>query len=136
MGYLLSFTDNTPRCQPHECPEPPLPPMRSINISTKSALLVESNESLSKFLRRCLKDEGYTVRSASTSEEGLRLFHDFAPFNVVLIDYCVSRRRGVVVDCLALQTNGIDLAMSIHEIDPSQGIIIAAFAYRSAGEVP
>jgi len=83
-----------------------------------------------------LKDEGYTVRSASNSEEGLRLFRDFAPFNVVLIDYCVSRGSGIEVDYLAPQTNGIELALTIHRIDPSQGIIIAAFAYRSAGEVP
>jgi len=110
--------------------------MRSINISTKSALLVESNESLSKFLRRCLKDEGYTVRSASTSEEGLRLFHDFAPFNVVLIDYFISEQKGTGVDYLAPQTKGVELALAIHDIDPSQGIIITAFAYRSAGEVP
>jgi len=54
----------------------------------------------------------------------------------VLIDYFVSRRRGAGIDCLAPQINGVELALAIHSIDPLQGIIIAAFAYRSAGEVP
>jgi CheY-like chemotaxis protein len=136
MGYSLSFIDSTPPSQPHGRREPTLLPTRSINTSTKSALLVESDESLSNFLRRRLKDEGYAVRSASNSEEGLRLYRDCAPFNVVLIDYFVSQRSGVGIDYLAPQTKGVELVMAIHDIDPSQGIIIAAFAYRSAGEVP
>jgi CheY-like chemotaxis protein len=136
MGYSLSFIDSTPSSQPHGRPETSSPPTRSINTSTKSALLVESDESLSNFLRRRLKDEGYAVRSASNSEEGLRLYRDCAPFNVVLIDYFVSQRSGVGIDYLAPQTKGVELAMAIHDIDPSQGMIIAAFAYRSAGEVP
>jgi CheY-like chemotaxis protein len=136
MGYLLSFIDTTPPCQPPERPEPPLPPTQSINASQKSALLVENDESLSNFLRRCLKDEGYAVRTASNSEEGLRLYRDCAPFNVVVIDYCVPQRNGVGINCYAPQTQGMELAMAIRDIDPSQGIIIAAFDYRSAGEVP
>lgn len=135
MGYSLSFIDSTPPHQPHQHTEPTLPPTRSINTSTKSALLVESDESLSNFLRRRLKDEGYAVRTASNSEEGLRLYCECAPFNVVLIDYFVFPRAGVVIDCLAPQTKSIELAMAIRDIDPSQGIIITAFAFRSAGEV-
>jgi len=43
----------------------------------------------------------------------------------------------VGIDYLApLQTHGIELAMAIRQINPSQGIIIAALAYRNAGEVP
>ncbi len=136
MGYSLSFIDSTHSSQPHERLEPSLPPTRSINTATKSALLVESDESLSNFLRRRLKGEGYAVRTASNGEEGLRLYRDCAPFNVVLIDYFVSQRSGVGIDYLAPQTKGVELAMAIHHIDLSQGIIIAAFAYRSAGEVP
>ena len=136
MGYSLSFIDSTPPNQPHNRPAPSLLPTRSINTSAKSALLVESDESLSNFLRRRLKDEGYAIRSASNSEEGLRLYRECAPFNVVLIDYFVSPRTGVGIDCLAPQTKGVDLALAIRNIDPSQGIIVAAFAYRSAGEVP
>jgi len=99
-------------------------------------LLVESDESLMIFLRRRLQDKGYAVRTASNSEEGLRLYRECAPFNVVLIDYFVAQRDGAGIDCLAPQTKGVELALAIRSIDPSQGIIIAAFAYRSAGEVP
>jgi CheY-like chemotaxis protein len=83
-----------------------------------------------------LKDEGYAVRTASNTEEGLRLYRECAPFNVVLIDYFVSPRGGVGIDCLAPQTKSFELAMAIRDINLSQGIIITAFAFRSAGEVP
>jgi CheY-like chemotaxis protein len=136
MGHLLSFNDSTPPFQPQQHPEPALPPTQNINTCSKSALLVENDESLSKFLRRCLKDEGYAVRTASNTGEGLRLYRDCAPFNVVLIDYCAPQRNEVVINCLAPQTKGIELALAIQGVDPSQGIIIAAFAYRSAAEVP
>src|SRR5437762_6636709 len=126
MGFLLSLSDNTPPGSP----EPSLPPTRSINASPKSALLVESDECLSNFLRRCLKDEGYAVRIASGSEEGLRLYRDFGPFNVVLINYCIPQRKGYGIDPLAPQTKGIELALAIRDIDSSQGIIIAALAFR------
>jgi hypothetical protein len=63
------------------------------------------------------------------------LYRDCAPFNVVLIDYCVPQSNGLKTDYWAPQTNGIDLAMAIREINPLQGIIIAAFDYRNAGEV-
>lgn len=134
MAHLLSF-NTPPPCPPPECPEPHSPPTRSINAASKAALLVESDEGLLNFLKRCLKDEGYAVRTASSSEEGLRLYRDCAPFNVVFIDYCVPERDGFGIDYLAQQTKGIELAMAIRTIDPSQGIIIAAFAYQSAEEV-
>ena len=80
MAHLLPYAEST---------APPLPPPRSINASPKSALLVESDESLLSFLRRSLEDEGYAVRIAANSEEGLRLYRDCGPFNVGL-----SKRRG------------------------------------------
>jgi len=134
---LLSMIDTRPQFEGPQPPELSLPPTKNINASSKSALLVENDESLLNFLRRSLKDEGYAVRTASSSEEGLRLYRDCAPFNVVLIDYCVPESNSVVeIDYCAPQTNGIELAMAIREINPSQGIIIAAFDYRNAGEVP
>ena len=135
MALLLSFIDATPPIQDPEPLELPLPPTQSITASRKSALLVESDESLSNFLRRCLKDEGYAVRSASNTEEGLRLYRDCGPFNVVLINYCVPKTEGLGTDCLSPQIHGVQLAIAIRDIDPSQGIIIAAFAYQSAAEV-
>ena len=140
MAHLLSFIDTRPQFEipnPPNPPEPPSPPTKSINASSKSALLVESDASLLNFLRTSLKNEGYAVRTAANSEEGLRLYRDCAPFNVVLIDYCVPPSNGVEIDhCAPLQTNGTALAMAIREINPSQGMIIAALDYRNAGEVP
>src|SRR6266853_2172417 len=136
MAQLLSFIDTTPQFETPGSLKPSLPPTKSINASTKSALLVENDESLLNFLRRSLKDEGYAVRTAANSEEGLRLYRHCAPFNVVLIDYCVPQSNGIGIDYLAPQTHGIGLAMAIREINPSQGIIIAALDYRDAREVP
>jgi CheY-like chemotaxis protein len=136
MAHLLSFIDTRPQFETPGSVKPSLPPTKSINASTKSALLVENDESLLNFLRRSLKDEGYAVRTAANSEEGLRLYRHCAPFNVVLIDYCVPQSNGIGIDYLAPQTHGIGLAMAIREINPSQGIIIAALDYRDAREVP
>ena len=146
MAHLLSFTDmRPPRVPPVPPPtpasalppEPSLPLTESINACRKSALLVENDGSLLHILRRSLTDEGYAVRIAANSEEGLRLYRDLAPFNVVLIDYFVPQRNGVGIDLQApQQTNGTALATAIREINPSQGMIIAAFAYGNAGEVP
>jgi len=127
MAHLLPYA---------ECPAAPLTPTRNISASPKSALLVESDESLTSFLRRSLEDERYAVRTAANSEEGLRLYRDCGPFNVVLIDYCVRPSDGVRIDYLApWQTHGIGLASAIRQIHPSQGIIVAALAYQNAGEV-
>jgi CheY-like chemotaxis protein len=132
MGYLLSL----PSSLPPGGSEPPLPQTRSIKASPKSALLVEDHESLSNFLKTCLMKEGYTVRRASSSEEGLRLYRDFGPFNVVLINYYVPERNDVCVDPLAPQTKGVELALAIRNIDSSQGVILGAFAFRTAAELP
>src|ERR1700758_899561 len=136
MAHLLPFIDTAPPYQPPEHFEPSLPPPTSINAPHKSALLIENNECLSNFLRRRLKDEGYSVRIASSSEEGLRLYRDFGPFNVVLINYCIPQRKGFGIDPLVPQTKGIELALAIRDIDSSQGIIIAALAFRRPSEVP
>jgi CheY-like chemotaxis protein len=137
MAHLLSFVDTTPQLDTAGPLKPSLPPPRNINASTKTALLVENDESLLSFMRRALTGEGYAVRTAANSEEGLRLYRHCAPFNVVLIDYCVPQNSGVGVDFLApVQTNGIALAIAIRKINPSQGIIIAALDYRDTREVP
>jgi len=96
---------------------------------------VENDEHLLNFFRRSLTDEGYAVRTAADSEEALRLYHDCAPFNVVLIDYYVPQKNGSGIDCLVPQTHGIGLARAIREINLSQGIIIAALDYQTAQEV-
>jgi CheY-like chemotaxis protein len=121
MAHLLSFIDTRAHVETPRPPEPSLPPTKSINASSRSALLVENDESLLNLLRTSLKDEGYAVRIASNSTEGLRLYRDCAPFNVVIIDYSVPQSDGVQIDYCAPQTNGIELAMAIRDISPSQG---------------
>ena len=148
MAHLLSFigtrhpirpsgpSPEPPLGPPGPPPDPPLP-LRNINACPKTALVVENDGSLLNFLKRSLKDEGYAVRTAANSGEGLRLYRDFAPFNVVLIDYCVPQRDGVGIDLQApLQTNGTELAIAIREIDPSQAMIIVTLDYLNAKEVP
>lgn len=136
MGHLLSFVETTPPSPPIEPLEPSLPPTKSINASPKSALVVENHESLSVCFRELLEKEGYAVRLASDTEEGLRLFRECGPFNVVLINYYIPPREGVGIDCLAPQIHGVQLAMAIRDIDPSQGIIIVALDYQCVADVP
>ena len=76
------------------------------------------------------------MRSAPDRAEGLRLYSFFSPFDVVLIDYCVPPTNGVAIDhCAPQQKDGIELALAIHKINPSQEMIIAAFDYRSRHRV-
>jgi len=137
MGHLFSFIETTPPSLPIEPLEPSLPPTKSINASPKSALVVENDESLVNCFRELLKKGGYAVRLASDAEEGLRLFRECGPFNVVLINYYIPPREGVGIDCLApQQTHGVELAMAIQHKNPSQGIIIVALDYQRAADVP
>jgi len=110
-----------------------LPP-QSINTAPKTALVV-ANETLVKLLRRCFEEDGYTIRIASNTEEGRRLYSDFAPFNVVIIEYDVPVRNGAQIDIFLPQTSGRDLASDILKIDPSQGIVFAASPYRSRDDL-
>jgi CheY-like chemotaxis protein len=140
MAHLLSLTDTRPQfeidapSQPPNPPEPPLPPLKSITTAPQTALVV-ANESLVTLLRRCFEEEGYTVRIASNTDEGLRLYHDFGPFNVVIIEYDAPQYDGVKIDCLLPQTSGKNLAADILYIKPAQGIIFAAPAYRSPDDL-
>jgi CheY-like chemotaxis protein len=140
MGYLLpNIASTTPgQFVPYtESTSPSTPPTTSINASSRSALLVESDESLLKVLRSFLKETGYTVRSASNAEEGLRLYRDLR-FNVVLIDYYIPERGGIEppIDYCSKQTAGTDLAKTILNIDSCQGIIFVASDFQNAADVP
>ena len=136
MAHLLSFIDTRPEIAYPQAlpPVDPLPP-RSINTASKTALIV-ADESLVKLLRRCLEKDGYTVRAASNTEEGMRLYSVFSPFNVVLIDYFAPTNDRAVIDpCAAQQTHGTALAMSIQETAPTQAMIIVALDFQNT-EVP
>lgn len=133
MAYLLPFI-------PTASPPPPQPPdsksAKSINAVRKSALVVEPDSTLSSYFAKSLNDAGYTVRTAQNGEEGLRLYRDCAPFHLVVINYGVPQSKGHVLDYFEPQTHGIELAMEIRELNPSQPMIIAAFEYEHAHEVP
>jgi CheY-like chemotaxis protein len=141
MAHLLSFVDTRPQSEVADPPDPPnpsappLPQSKDVKASPRKALLVENDASLLNMLRASLTNEGYEVSAASNGEEGLRLYQDCAPFNVVFIDYYVPQRKSDRIDCLAQQTKGTALASEILKSNPSQGIIIAAFDYRNAGEI-
>ena len=105
-----------------EYPLTPAPSATNINSSRK-ILVVENHDSLQKMLKIRLEHESYAVRTAASSEEALRLYEECGPFFVVLINYCLPK-------------GGIGLAQSIRQRNPLQNIVIAAFAYRSAEEVP
>lgn len=135
MSHLLPLMDALPAGELAACA--PSARTQSINACPKSALLVEGDDGLSTFFRSFLSEEGYAVRSASNAEEGLRLYRDCAPYTVVLINYCLPRTEGVGVDWSGeSQSHGVELAMAVRKINPSQGVILAAFDFRSAAEVP
>lgn len=106
------------------CPLPPSAAAKSINSCRRSALVIENDESLLNYFETFLREEGYAVRTARDGDEGLRLYRDCAPFNIVLIDYYVPKKSAA------------ELAMAIRAINPSQGMILAAFDYRNEEEVP
>jgi RHS repeat-associated protein len=137
MRQLPSSLDAVP-AQPTPAIESHSPhePARSINTSHNAVLVVERDDSLTKFFAKSLPEQGYAVRTARDAEEGLRLYRDCSPFSVVVIDYFVPRKCGIPIDCLTSQTYWSELVTSIREIDRSQRIIVVAFSYRNAEEVP
>ncbi|MGA2648543.1 MAG: hypothetical protein ABSF15_28000 [Candidatus Sulfotelmatobacter sp.] len=139
MTQLLSLIDTIQHLAPSQTPESPISPHPlelplSINAALKTALVV-AHESLVKLFKRFFEEDRYTVRIASNTEEGMRLYRDFGPFNVVIIDYDAPQCNGVAADYRLLQTSGRNLASDILKIEPSQGIIFAAPAYRSPGDL-
>jgi len=141
MGHLLAYIATTTPGQfgpDAESTSRSTPATTSINVSSRSALLVESDKSLLEMLRRYLKEMGYTIRTASNTEEALRLYRDFGQFNVVLIDYYIPENNGIEspIDYCSTQTAGTDLAKTILNIDPYQGILFVASDFQSATDVP
>ena len=123
QSYILAA--DTVSGSPHSGEANELAPSRSatsINASRK-VLVVENDESLQRMFKVRLEHEGYAVRTACDAEEGLRLYQDCAPFVVVLIDH-------------SLPKDGVMVANSIRQQNPSQKIVIAAFAYQTEEQVP
>jgi CheY-like chemotaxis protein len=98
--------------------------------------LVEDDKSLRGLFKDLLERKGYAVRTASNTEQGIRLFGDFRPFNVVLIDYYTPPNEQTVIDYHSQQSYWVQLAQAIQDCDPDQKMIVVARDFLSASEVP
>jgi CheY-like chemotaxis protein len=101
-----------------------VPPPTPMNGRNKCALVIEHDQSLSRMFKKLLEHEHYVVRTVPDGEDAVHLYRDCAPFEVVLVQYNMSRKHGVKV------------ALEILEQDPTQQMIIVASDYRSEAEVP
>lgn len=77
----------------------------------KSVLIVEEYDQLLGLFARLLKSMDFAVVTAGTAAEGLRLYKECGPFEVVIISHL-------------LDLNGVELAMNIRKRSPSQNMII------------
>jgi DNA-binding NarL/FixJ family response regulator len=87
----------------------------------KSALVIEEHDQVLGLVVRWLKAMGFAVLSTSVADEGLRLYAECGPFDVVIIS-CTP------------QLNGVELAMDLREKNPSQRMIITT-TYSSEEDV-
>jgi CheY-like chemotaxis protein len=87
----------------------------------KSALVVEENDQVRGLVVRWLKTMGFAVVTASVADEGLRLYGNCNPFDVVMISH-------------SPKLNGVELARDIREKNPLQRMIITTI-YGSEEDV-
>ena len=76
--------------------------------SQKSVLIVEEYDQLPELFSRLLRAMEFAVVTASSASEGLRLYRECGPFDVVMMSHL----------------NGVELAMNIRQRCPSQNMII------------
>src|SRR5262249_42175368 len=74
-------------------------------------LVIDDNPNVVDILHRCLREEGYGVLSALTSDEGLKLA-------------ILSRPELVLLDIALPGTNGIELLKRIRLINPTTRVIM------------
>jgi len=74
-------------------------------------LVIDDNPNVVDILGRCLREEGYGVLSALTSDEGLKLA-------------ILSRPELVLLDLALPGTNGIELLKRIRSTNPTTRVII------------
>jgi CheY-like chemotaxis protein len=87
----------------------------------KSALVIEEHDQVMGLVVRWLKAMGFAVLTTSVADEGLRLYAECGPFDVVMIS-CSPK------------LNGVELAMNLREKNPSQRMIITT-TYSSEEDV-
>jgi two-component system response regulator PilR (NtrC family) len=83
-------------------------------------LIVEDQQSMREFLEIMLSNEGYTVRTAATGEEGFEIFRK-------------EQQDLVLTDVRMPGMSGLDLIREIRSVDPS-AFIIAITAYACADD--
>lgn len=129
MGQVLPFLATPPS---GSSPRQP----KNQNDSRR-VLIVESDTVLQKYFKERLQRGEYTVRIATTAQQGFQLFQDFGPFNVVVIDYFIPETEHDRIDPLAaFQTHSVELASAIRDARPAQEIVMMARDYCSPTEVP
>jgi two-component system, response regulator, stage 0 sporulation protein F len=74
-------------------------------------LVIDDNPNVVDILGRCLREEGYSVLGALTSDEGLKLA-------------ILSRPELVLLDLALPGTNGIELLKRIRSTNPTTRVII------------
>jgi two-component system, OmpR family, response regulator MprA len=74
------------------------------NATDGRVLVVEDDAEIAEVLRRSLRQEGYSVRSAADGVEALALASDFMP-DLVVLDLGLPRLDGIEV-CRRLRTEG------------------------------
>jgi CheY-like chemotaxis protein len=87
----------------------------------KTALVVEAHDKVLELVVRWLKAVGFAVLTARTADEGLRLYGECGPFDVVMISY-------------SPKLNGVELAMDIRKKNTSQRMVITT-TYSSEEDV-
>jgi CheY-like chemotaxis protein len=89
----------------------------------RTALLVEDDKGVTKMLKEKFEREGCLVRSACDADNGFRLYESSGPFVLVMVDFSLPN------------SGGIELARAIRQNDPSQMMVMTAFAYETEKEV-
>jgi len=89
--------------------------------SQKSALVIEEHDQVSQLLVRWLKPMEFAVVTARAGDEGLRLYGECGPFDVVILSYSTT-------------VNGVQIATNIRKKNASQRVIITT-TYSSEEDV-
>jgi len=83
-------------------------------------LVIDDESQITRVLRAALSAQGYDVRTANDSDEGLRLFRDWPP-DLVITDLMMPGKSGVEV-CRLIRTRSVTpvLVLSVREHERSK----------------
>jgi DNA-binding NarL/FixJ family response regulator len=121
QGRLEGMTTAREIMQEHKLTKREFEAARERIRGQKFALVIEEYDQVLGLLMRQLKQMGFAVLTASVADEGLRLYEECGPFDVVMISY-------------SPKLNGVELATDILKKNPSQRMIITT-TYSSEEDV-